>query len=570
MNTRATVVVVTLALACAAAACAHAHFDLADPSIWSGLDAPAAIAAMPARDRQVARAHAEYHKLYVERSPALAAAAAKSHMTCGECQFVVGLVEWMTKHETVANSSLPLVYGICNAQKNKTAAQKKACRDTAKLVVLDLLPMLWRGMLSLAWNIPLNVCADIVKVCTINCCGTPTAPEQVHINFANSTDWVGSMRATWATLLATPGAGVKWRALGAGRPSFAPEETRTVAPFKQGGWVGVIHSAVMTNLKSSTAYQYQVGSDASGWSQSFSFTTLPRSIGNAARPLRVLGIADMGYGDASNDTVAQITRLVRGELGASMVPDFIAHPGDISYSDGNEQGWRWFNDKIQPFAARVPNLTTPGNHELYWNISAYKNFYGMSTPRAGHGVPDDAMYYHQVVGSANFFLMDSETWFDTPHIGQRQVQWFKDVAAAHPTPVKIALHHRPLYCTGTPKLQCGLFAKILRLQAEALYAEQRVDLVVAGHMHEMERSWPLLEGRVARRNYTRPGAPVHYVNGAAGNREGNSRPHLDKPWAAAGTRDVGFAMHVITDTSIETTFYRSSDMKVIDTFTIVK
>jgi hypothetical protein len=75
--------------------------------------------------------------------------------------------------------------------------------------------------------------------------------------------------------------------------------------------------------------------------------------------MRIVSVGDMGYGETSDDTVATLTQLVE----AGKV-DFVLHDGDISYADGAQAHWDVFFRKIEPLAARVPWMVTPGNHEV--------------------------------------------------------------------------------------------------------------------------------------------------------------------------------------------------------------
>merc|ERR1712000_623412 len=135
------------------------------------------------------------------------------------------------------------------------------------------------------------------------------------------------------------------------------------------------------------------------------------------------------------------------------------------------------------------------------------------------------MGYYQKIGTASFFTLDSETAIDTPNIGKDQVDWAKRVLQVYPKsksiPHLVFNHHRPLYCK-SPKMQCGLFADILRSQVEDLYYQNGADLIVNGHIHTKMNTWPVYKGKVTQKNYTAPAAPVYTIVGNPGNREGNS------------------------------------------------
>ena len=94
--------------------------------------------------------------------------------------------------------------------------------------------------------------------------------------------------------------------------------------YTNGGWIGTIHTAIMTHLEPGTEYQYRVGDASGGWSDVTIFTTLPPDIGTTSRPLRMVQIGDTGFGDESNETIAAITKLVdQGQV------DVMLHVGDI-------------------------------------------------------------------------------------------------------------------------------------------------------------------------------------------------------------------------------------------------
>jgi acid phosphatase type 7 len=52
--------------------------------------------------------------------------------------------------------------------------------------------------------------------------------------------------------------------------------------------------------------------------------------------------------------------------------DFLLHCGDISYADGYQPGWDLFLQKVEPIAAKVPYMVTAGNHEEFFDFTAYR------------------------------------------------------------------------------------------------------------------------------------------------------------------------------------------------------
>lgn len=126
---------------------------------------------------------------------------------------------------------------------------------------------------------PAIVCS-FLSACTVPCCADNT-PSQVHLSAAGSVfDEEASMAVTWLTLDSTAERNVRWGLSPSSLDQTATADSRT---YTQGGWLGAIHSAVMTNLTRGAQIFYQVGGDRSGWSGLASFaapsTTLQPGFG---------------------------------------------------------------------------------------------------------------------------------------------------------------------------------------------------------------------------------------------------------------------------------------------------
>lgn len=194
--------------------------------------------------------------------------------------------------------------------------------------VIAAVPWINKELSSLAWDVPLGFCSVFVPVCHSPCCEADAPPDEVHLSLThNDTE----MAVTWVTLDDTTTSTVQWGEAPAGFAADALPNSANGAmyqrTFKQGGWLGTIHSAVMTGLKAGTAYSYRVGDASQGWSPVFQFSTLPANAGTTERPLRIAQIGDTGFGDESNQTIATLTKLVdAGKI------DVMLHVGDIGTS----------------------------------------------------------------------------------------------------------------------------------------------------------------------------------------------------------------------------------------------
>jgi len=129
-------------------------------------------------------------------------------------------------------------------------------------------------------------------------------------------------------------------------------------------------------------------------------------------------------------------------------------------------------------------------------------------------------------------------------------------SAAEPTFI-VAYMHRPLYCTNVDSSNCqGSGATYLASRVEGLFKQHGVDLVFAGHLHDMERTHPVYAGVVD------PTGPVYVVNGAGGNREGVSTNFITPTpaWSAmqGGVAGVG-TLTVANASTLIWEFYRQNN-----------
>lgn len=323
-----------------------------------------------------------------------AAVGLASAISCGECVGIATIaMDIAGDNSTTLAQVISALDDACVLfDPNSTTV----CEELANLTVSKLLPFVDKQLTTLAWPIPEGICSVFVPVCPQPCCSESFAPEQLHLSFTSDPS---EMAITWVTLNISGDAAVTWGAGAPGAPltQNAPAMSRT---YTSGSWVGTLYTAIMTGLQAGTTYSYRVGSAsaANGLSDVWSFSTLPADVGTASgRPLRFVQIGDMGYGNASNGTIASVASAVdAGEV------DFVLHVGDVGYADGYmvsgmgtwmrakricscvtydaspspfsfanittrrsrpsvlQPHWDLFLNKIQPIAARVPYMVAPG------------------------------------------------------------------------------------------------------------------------------------------------------------------------------------------------------------------
>ena len=75
----------------------------------------------------------------------------------------------------------------------------------------------------------------------------------------------------------------------------------------------------------------------------------------------------MGATNAADNTIFWLSQLARNHSISA-----ILHPGDISYADGYAPVFDLYLQKIEPIAAYVPYMTSPGNHEAFGDFTSYR------------------------------------------------------------------------------------------------------------------------------------------------------------------------------------------------------
>ena len=483
-------------------------------------------------------------------------------MTCEQCVPLIDALAAASKSQSALDLINKMLDGACE-QYIKDPTDQANCKKLAADAV-KLLPWAAKSIGELSWD-SFAVCSVFIPVCKQPCCKPDNTPEQVHIAIG---DRPSMMTVTWATLTPTPGSRVEY-GTGPGQLNMtASSQART---YTDGGWVGVIQQATMTGLQPGTTYYYRVNGGATAPSVGpFRFSTIRADAGSEAAPLRIVQIGDMDFDVMGKGTVAAVTALVEKGL-----VDVVLHVGDIGYADGYEAHWDAFFRRIEPIASRVPYMVAPGNHEFWFNFSSYKTRFSM--PSRVHTLN---MYYSLDIGGGesgkpvlHLQMLNSESPIDTAYMDPAQVAWIAADLATQPATSsawRISTFHRPFYCTDHVKLQCETYAALLRSMGEKQLFEGKVDLVLMGHVHAYERTWPVFNSQPTGTSYDRPAAPVYIVNGAGGNRENNGPVRGDKPWSAFNSAAVGFLSLVVTERQLAGQFIESATGAVLDSFVLTK
>ncbi len=202
--------------------------------------------------------------------------------------------------------------------------------------------------------------------------------------------------------------------------------------------------------------------------------------------------------------------------------------------------WDLLGIQNQPIAASYPWMVGDGNHERFYNWTAFTHRYKMpQTPSLG---TDGNFWYCFNYGNVHWVSISSEHDLTegSPQRAFLVAALEAAVANRAMVPWIVLTLHKPLYCSaeGTP----GGYADKL----EALVLKYDVDLVISGHLHGYERVhpvaagavtvWPVkgptLETRHTDMYYAAGKGPVHIMQGHAGGMQFERWNHPQPSWSA--------------------------------------
>jgi acid phosphatase type 7 len=337
----------------------------------------------------------------------------------------------------------------------------------------------------------------------------PYDPQEVHIAL---TDSLNEVKVMWATMESLSEPFVEYTAVendwadsASVMSSPAAQYTYTVPMNWYPVFAGWMYETNMEGLEAGKKrYKYRVGGFTSDGavhkSQEFSFVTAPQPAPHQKTTFAMLG--DQGTFMVLGFTVSAKLIQLQDELGV----DVVHYAGDLCYAGlsgdltpfngedvDDEFGhiWDLWGIQNEPIAATRPFMTTPGNHESFYNYTAFNNRYKMPYEKSkGNG----NYWFSYDYGNVHVISISTEESFEE---GSPQMVWVEaDMAAAaanrDTVPWIVVSMHRPMYTS-----EYGMDNGSARtVNMEKLVLQYDVDLVLCGHVHVYERIHPVSAGEV--------------------------------------------------------------------------
>ncbi|ESQ55503.1 hypothetical protein EUTSA_v10025132mg [Eutrema salsugineum] len=392
---------------------------------------------------------------------------------------------------------------------------------------------------------------------------THNAPEQVHLTQGDHNG--RAMIISWVTPLNLAGTNVVTYWIAGNGSDVKPEKKKAHASTSSYRFYdyasGFIHHATIKELEYDTKYIYEVGTDQSV--RQFHFTTPPKVGPDVPYTFGIMG--DLGQTYASNETLYHYMSNPKGQA--------VLFAGDLSYADDHpnhdQRKWDTWGRFVEPCAAYQPFIFAAGNHEIDYvpeigephAFKPYKHRYPNAYKASGSISP---LWYSVRRGPAHIIVLSSYSAYGkyTPQYVWLE-QELKNVNREE-TPWLIVLVHSPWYNSNNYHYMEG---ESMRLMFESWFVNNKVDLVLSGHVHAYERS-----ERISNIKYNitnglstpikDPNAPIYITIGDGGNIEGIANSFTDPQPSYSAYREASFG-HALLEIKNRThalyTWHRNQD-----------
>lgn len=250
-----------------------------------------------------------------------------------------------------------------------------------------------------------------------------------------------------------------------------------------------IHEITLDDLDAASLYYYEIeciGPDGR------SMKSGPLTFKTASRTNDPFSFCIIGDTESRPQINHQLGEMIWEER-----PNFILHLGDITDGGKKPHKFEWnyeYFTGIVPVASRLPVFPVAGNGEgdLYW----YKKY---------HKLPDTEAYYSFEYGNAEFFMLNTNADEELQK-GGVQYKWLKEKLKKSKARWKfVAHHHCPVSSDendfgNTWKGEKSTSGDPRFDDIKTVYEEGGVDIVFFGHVHAYERTHPMKNGMVDKKN----------------------------------------------------------------------
>jgi predicted phosphodiesterase len=376
--------------------------------------------------------------------------------------------------------------------------------------------------------------------------GDDAAPYHIHLGLAGPP--TTSMVVQWATHDQTTLATVVQYGKKSGAGTTEASQVGVTYAFGTGfsgsGAPVRVHETHLCGLEPNTIYKYRVGGvgadGAEKWSTEHEFRTAPDiTTDDPAIKVLVLGDTRDGY---------DIWRRLLKEGFMKYSPDLVLFTGDAVTFGALEEEWDAFFDATEGVLESVPMIAAHGNHD-----TNSVNFFSL------FAMPGNEQVFSLDYGAFHLTMLNDTPENEADIAGKERDFLEADLTAHDDAAWKIVMHHKPLWSAA------GNHGSdpVLQAQWGPIYDSHHVDLVINGHDHNYERSFPMFGNQVKA---TPAEGTVYLVAGSAGAELYDNGTGF---WTAYSEKTQNMAVLTVRKKTLTLDAYRA-DGTPMETFPIVK
>ena len=265
------------------------------------------------------------------------------------------------------------------------------------------------------------------------------------------------------------------------------------------------HQVKLTDLVANRQYFYGIGTTTATLAagEHFTFITAPRF--SVSDSIRIWVLGDSGTGGAGAVAVRDAYAAFTG----AQYTDAILMLGDNAYDNGTDAEFqRGLFDIYPGFLRQSPLWPALGNHDTAGSTDPslelpYFKIFKLPTAGHGRGKPSRTeKYYSFDLANIHFVCLDSQSSSRSP--GAPMLTWLRKDLARTTQDWIVAYWHHPPYSKGANDSDAVRQSIETRERINPVLEAAGVDLVLAGHSHNYERSF-LIDGHYGASSTFDPG-----------------------------------------------------------------
>ena len=394
--------------------------------------------------------------------------------------------------------------------------------------------------------------------------GIYSQPSMIHLSLGASDKHqkAAPVSVVWSSAMTTGNQYVVY--------GLNPDPSKKIRAEVSGFHGKTVLDADLKNLKPGRKYYYRCGSDESGWSKVYSFSSEPRN-----GSFRVAVIGDT-QDNLNNENFTKTSGIVKTVM--EFDPAFTLHMGDIVNDGSKTDSWEGILAVSQDLNAGSPLMPVLGNHDINNEKGEnfqkpYQDFHRLFS------LPGDEVNYAFTYGNVRFIGVfsgyaqgaepDGLVMYKpgSPEYGWLEGELSKAESDKSINWIIVWMHY-PVNSFGWSNIK-GWKENIL-----PLIEKHKADLCLAGHRHVYERHLQIKNGIVAKKsagNTLSAGDGTLFItNGTAGgNPTGPGGKEIPTIAFTPDSSMYSFAIMDVTPSSIKYQVF-NSDMTMVDSFTLNK